>query len=97
VTHTVGDVTYTLHAEPVRQSLSDDVPMLWGFPVQVEADGKVICTKTCFVGRVSVHTRDPEAADGPSDKLFPLLHELALERVVARLDARELDDEIVFA
>lgn len=97
MTHTADGVTYTLHPEPVRQALSDDAPMLWGFPVRVQAEGEVVCVKTCFVGRVSVHARDPEAPDGSSERLFPLLHELALERVIARLDAAELDDEIVFA
>lgn len=92
-----GGAEYRLVPEPVRTSLSDSAPMLWGFPVQVLRGDALVCTKTCFVGRVSVHSRDPQAPDGPSDRLIPIVYDLALERVRARVEAGELDDEIVFA
>lgn len=93
----VDGVAYELVAEPVRTSLSDGPPMLWGFPVDVLRDGRRVSRKTCFVGRVSVHTRNPEVLDGPSDLLIPVVYELAFERVRARVAKGELDDEIVYA
>lgn len=93
----VDGVEYRMVPEAVRTSLSDSPPMLWGFPVHVMRGDETVCVKTCFVGRVSVHAKDPEAPDGPSDKLIPIVQGLALERVRARLEKGELDDEIVFA
>jgi hypothetical protein len=89
--------TYDLLPEAVRSSLSDAPPMLWGFPVHVKRGDELICVKTCFVGRVSVHTRDPGAPDAPMERLNPILYDLALERVANRITAGEFDDEIVFA
>jgi len=93
----VDGVEYRMVPEAVRTSLSDSAPMLWGFPVHVLRGEETVCVKTCFVGRVSVHARDPEAPDAASDRLVPILYDLALERVRARLEKGELDDEIVFA
>ncbi len=93
----VDGVAYELVAEPVRTSLSDGPPMLWGFPVNVLRDGETVSRKTCFVGRVSVQSRNPAALDAPSDVLIPVVYELAFERVRARVEKGELDDEIVFA
>jgi hypothetical protein len=71
--------------------------MLWGFQVHVLRDGELLGVKTCFVGRVGVHARAPEALEGPIDALLPVLHELALEKVRDRLAAGETGDEILFA
>jgi hypothetical protein len=83
--------------DAVRTSLSDDAPMLWGFQVRVYRGEELVCVKTCFVGRVSVHARDPGAPDAPSDRLAPVLHELALEKIRPAIEAGALEDEIVFA
>lgn len=96
-TVTVEGVDYELEAEPVRASLSDGPTMLWGFPVNVRRGGEVVSRKTCFVGRISVAARDPQAPDAPFDVLEPILHELAFARVKARIEKHELDNEIVFA
>ncbi|MFN8109708.1 MAG: hypothetical protein U0Y82_07660 [Thermoleophilia bacterium] len=93
----MGGQEYRLVPEAVRTSLSDTAPMLWGFPVHVLQGERTVCIKTCFVGRVSVHARDPEAPDGPSDRLIPIVYELALANVRKRIEAGELDDELVFA
>jgi len=63
----------------------------------VSGDGEGVGVKTCFVGRVSVQAKDPEALSGPIEGLAPVLHELALVKVRARLQEGETDDEIVFA
>jgi len=71
--------------------------MLWGFQVRVLRDGAQVGIKTCFVGRVSVQFRDAAALDGPVDALTPVLHELAYEKIVPRLEEGEPGDEILFA
>jgi hypothetical protein len=88
---------YELDPQPVRTSLTDGPPMLWGFQVRVLEDGEEIAIKTCFVGRVSVQFRDAAALDGPIEALLPVLHELAFEKVEERLRAGEPGDEILFA
>ena len=88
---------YTLVPQPLRTSLSDSPAALWGFQVHVLRDDELIGVKTCFVGRVRVHTRDPAAADGPVTVLMPILHEVAVEKIGERLAAGELGDEILFA
>ncbi len=94
----VDGVDYELDAEPARTSLiGEGAPMLWGFPVNVRRDGEVVSRKTCFVGRISVAARNPEAPDAPYDVLEPVLHELAFERIVKRIEAQEFENEIVFA
>jgi hypothetical protein len=90
-------VAYELRFEPVRTSLSDSAPMLWGFQVFVLKDGVELGMKTCFVGRVSVQFRDKGALEGTRDNLTPVLHDLATEKIVARLAEGETGDEILFA
>lgn len=96
-TFVVDGVEYQLEAEPVRASLSDGPSMLWGFPVNVRRGGELVSRKTCFVGRISVAARDPQAPDAPFDVLEPILHDLAFARVKARIEKSEFDNEIVFA
>jgi hypothetical protein len=83
--------------EGVRASLSDGPAMLWGFQVRVTDGDTLVCIKTCFVGRVSVQVRRPDALDAPAEILIPVLHELALEKVAEAIRAGDLDDELVFA
>lgn len=90
-------VEYELRFEPVRTSLSDSAPMLWGFQVFVLKDGAELGMKTCFVGRVSVQFRDKAALEGTTEELTPVLHDLATEKIVARLAEGEAGDEILFA
>jgi hypothetical protein len=71
--------------------------MLWGFQVYVLRDGKLVGIKTCFVGRVGVQVRAPQALEGPIDDLLPVLHELAFAKIRDRLEAGEAGDEIIFA
>jgi hypothetical protein len=92
-----GGVTWELDPQPVRSSLSDAPPMLWGFQVHVLRDGELQGVKTCFVGRVGVQVRSPEALEGPIEGLLPVLHELAFAKIIQRLEAGEPGDEIVFA
>jgi hypothetical protein len=97
VTAQHGDTTYRIVPEPVRSSLSDGPTMLWGFEVKVLDGDRLVCIKTCFVGRVSVQARNAAALEAPSDVLYPVLHELALEKVAAAVAAGDLEDELVFA
>lgn len=92
-----GGVDYLLVPQPVRTSLSDSPAALWGFQVHVMRDGALVGIKTCFVGRVRVHTRDPHAVDGPVDALIPILHEVAVEKIRERLEQGDAGDEILFA
>ena len=90
--------SYTLVPQEIRTSLTDGPSMLWGFQVHVlDEEEQLVGVKTCFVGRVSVQFRDKEAPDAPLDRLAPVLHELAFEKVEARLLEGEPDDEILFA
>lgn len=93
----VDGIEYLLEPQPVRTALSETSPMLWGFEVNVVRGGEVVGVKTCFVGRVSIHSRAPEYVDGPMEELVPILHELALAKVEDRLADGELGNEIVFA
>lgn len=88
---------YELDPQPIRTSLSDGPAMLWGFQVRVLRDGEELGIKTCFVGRVSVQFRKADVLDGPIEGLLPVLHELAFEKIEARLQAGEPGDEIIFA
>ena len=90
--------SYTLVPQEVRTSLTDGPTMLWGFQVHIlDEEERLVGIKTCFVGRVSVQFRDAEAPDAPIDRLAPVLHELAFEKVEARLREGEPGDEILFA
>ena len=91
-----GDV-YELAAQPIRTSLSEGPPMLWGLQVHVLRDDELVSIKTCFVGRVSVQFRDAAALEGGIDVLAPVVHELAFEKIEAQLRAGEIEDEIIFA
>ncbi|MCU0308860.1 MAG: hypothetical protein MUE51_14060 [Thermoleophilia bacterium] len=71
--------------------------MLWGFQVRVLQDGRELGVKTCFVGRVGVQARNPDALAGTVEDLVPVLHELAFEKIRERLRAGETGDEILFA
>lgn len=93
----VDGVAYDLVPEPVRASLSDAPHTLWGFQVRVLRDGREIGIKTCFVGRVGVQARRPDALEGTVQDLVPVLHELAFEKVRDRLARGETGDEILFA
>lgn len=93
----VDGVEFVLEPQPIRASLSDSPAALWGFQVHVLRDGALVSIKTCFVGRVRVHTKNPEAVDGPMELLIPILHEVAVDKIAERLRAGEIDDEIVFA
>ena len=97
--HTVtrGGVEYTVAFGAVRQSLSEDQPMLWGFPADISGPDGHLGRKTCFVSRVSVQARDAAALEGGMDTLAPALYALALEKIAERLDAGEPGDEITFA
>lgn len=93
----VDGTTYTLAPQPLRTSLSDSPAALWGFQVHVLRDDEVVGIKTCFVGRVRVHTKDPQAADGPVSALMPILHDVAVGKIRERLEQGEAGDEILFA
>ena len=90
-------VDYVLVPQPVRASLSDSPSALWGFQVNVLRDEQLIAIKTCFVGRVRVHTKAPDALEGPMDALLPVLHDIAITKITELLQAGQIEDEIVFA
>jgi hypothetical protein len=94
---TVPGTPYALDFQPLRSSLSDAPPMLWGFQVHVLEGERLVGVKTCFVGRVGVQARKPEALEGTVEDLVPTLHELAMEKIRPRLEAGEAGDEILFA
>ena len=93
----VEGTTYTLVPQPLRTSLSDSPAALWGFQVHVLRDGQLVGIKTCFVGRVRVHTKDPAAADGPVAALMPILHDIAVGKIRERIEQGATGDEILFA
>jgi hypothetical protein len=93
----VEGTTYTLVPQPLRTSLSDSPAALWGFQVHVLRDGELVGIKTCFVGRVRVHTKDPAAADGPVAALMPILHDVAVGKIRERIEQGATGDEILFA
>ena len=92
-----GGARYVLEPQPIRTSLSDSPAALWGFQVHVLRDGELVGIKTCFVGRVRVHSKNTAAIDGPVADLLPILHEVAVDKIRARLDEGEAGDEILFA
>ena len=93
----VAGTRYPLVPQPLRTSLSDSPAALWGVQVHVLRDDELVGIKTCFVGRVRVHTKDPTAADGPVAALMPILHEVAVGKIRERLEQGETGDEILFA
>ena len=93
----IAGTAYVLRAEPPRTSLTDDAHTLWGFNVEVMKDGVPICIKTCFVGRVSVQARHPEALEGTAEDISTVVHGLAFAKVEESLAKGDLDDGIVFA
>lgn len=97
-TVTAGGTEYELRAEAVRSSLTDSPHTLWGFRIDVLADDLVVAVKTCFVGRVSVQARHPEALQGTAEDLTVAIHGLGLDKVVEGLEkGEEVEDGIVFA
>ncbi len=93
----IDGVTYVLAPQPIRTSLSDSPAALWGFQVHVLKDNDLLGIKTCFVGRVRVHSLAPDAVDGPIDALLPVLHSVATGKIRERLVEGEVGDEILFA
>ena len=93
----IDGTPYVLRAEPPRTSLTDDAHTLWGFNVEVVKDGTPVCIKTCFVGRVSVQARHPEALEGTAEDIAAAVHGLAFAKVEESLAKGDLDDGIVFA
>ncbi len=94
---TAGGRTFTLRAESPRTSLTDEAHTLWGFNVEVLDGGHPICIKTCFVGRVSVQARAPEALTGTAEDIAVVVHDFAFDKVVESLANGDCEDGIVFA
>ena len=92
----VDGTAYELRPGPIRQSLSDEAPMLWGFALRVADGDRELGVKTVFVGRVSVQTSNPEALQGGMQDLAPVLYDLGIAKVVEQLEAGETGDEILF-
>jgi len=92
-----GGTEWVLDPQPLRTSLTDAATKLWGLQVHVLRDGELVGVKTCFIGRIGVHARDPEAPDAPLERLLPVLHDIALAKIRERLEAGEPGDEILFA
>jgi hypothetical protein len=92
-----GGTEWVLDPQPLRTSLTDAATKLWGLQVHVLRDGELVGVKTCFIGRIGVHARDPEAPDAPLERLLPVLHGIALAKIRERLEAGEPGDEILFA
>lgn len=96
-TVTVDDRTFELVAEPPRTSLTDDAHTLWGFNVEVREGGAPVAIKTCFVGRVTVQARHPEALQGTAEDIARVVHQMAFDKIEQGLAGGELDDALVFA
>jgi hypothetical protein len=93
----IEGTAYVLRAEPPRTSLTDDAHTLWGFNIEVMKGGAPVCIKTCFVGRVSMQARHPDALVGPAAEISAAVHSLAFDKVVESLAKGDLNDGIVFA
>ena len=93
----VAGVLYHLAPQPVRIALSEGPPALWGLQVHVLRDGELLGVKTCFVGRVTIFTKDPGAVDGPMERTLPIIHDAITATIQRRLVAGETGDEIVFS
>lgn len=96
-TVTAGGRTLELVAEPPRTSLTDEAHTLWGFNVQVREGDQVLAVKTCFVGRVSVQARHPEALQGTAEDIAAVVHAMAFDKIEEGLAGGEVDDALVFA
>lgn len=96
-TVTVGERTFELVAEPPRTSLTDDAHTLWGFNVQVRENGTPVAVKTCFVGRVTVQARHPEALGGTAEDIAEVVHRLAFDKIEEGLSSGPVEDALVFA
>lgn len=96
-TVTVDGTEYELVAEPPRTSLTDDAHTLWGFNVQVLRAGEPVAIKTCFVGRVSVQARHPEALQGTAEDIAAVVHGMAFDKIEQGLGTGDVEDALVFA
>jgi hypothetical protein len=96
-TVTVGDRQFELAAEPPRTSLTDDAHTLWGFNVEVRENGAPVAIKTCFVGRVTVQARHPEALQGTAEDIARVVHQMAFDKIEEGLASGDVDDALVFA
>jgi len=96
-TVTAGERTFELVAEPPRTSLTDDAHTLWGFNVEVREGGSTVAIKTCFVGRVTVQARHPEALGGTAEDIAAVVHQLAFDKIEQGLASGPVDDALVFA
>ncbi len=94
---TADGVDYVLVPQPIRTSLTDDPAAMWGFQVHVMRDDELVGIKTCFVGRIRVHTIAPHVVDGPTSDLAPIVYGVALDKIVERLAEGAPEDEILFA
>ena len=88
---------FELVAEAPRTSLTDEAHTLWGFNVEVREGGQVVAVKTCFVGRVTVQARHPEALAGTAEDIAAVVHQLAFDKIEEGLAKGEVDDALVFA
>lgn len=95
VTH--DGVEYAVTFGAVRQSLTEDLPMLWGFTADVEGPDGHAWRKTCFVSRVSVQVRDEEALKGGMDTLAPTLYAMVLEKLAENIADGETVSGTLFA
>jgi len=57
----------------------------------------VVAVKTCFVGRVSVQARHPEALAGTAEDIAAVVHAMAFDKIADGLAAGEVEDALVFA
>jgi len=94
---TAAGRTFELVAEPPRTSLTDDAHTLWGFKVEVREGGQVVAIKTCFVGRVTVQARHPEALQGTAEDIAAVVHQMAFDKIAEGLASGDVDDALVFA
>ncbi len=94
---TVDGVEYVIVPQPIRTSLTDSPAAMWGFQVHVLRDGELLGIKTCFVGRVRVHSINPDVVDGPMAQLAPIVYEVAVGKITERLEEGAPEDEILFA
>lgn len=94
---TVDGVDYVIDPQPIRTSLTDDPAAMWGFQVHVLRDGELLGIKTCFVGRIRVHTIAPELLDAGMGQLAPVIYDVAIGKIIERLEEGAPEDEILFA
>ena len=56
-----------------------------------------MAVKTCFVGRVTVQARHPEALAGTAEDIAAVVHQMAFDKIEEGLATGEVDDALVFA